>query len=569
MDRDHALAAARTIAARDQLGPPGYREAASFALDEETQTFVELEGGGKEAFTQMLRNGLYSAYTWRVRHFAEGQPNETTIQFTPDGQPYAFVERLDEMAPGAALSGAAAARGSARRRRASAGRPISPHIALVEQGQERRPGGRVDHTFTYERPTPTLNEGRYRLQLVVSGDRLTSVRHFVKIPEAFSRRYENMRSANEAIGVGSAVGMVLLYVFGGIGVGLFFMLRRRMVVWRPAVVWGVAVALPAGARVDQRVAADLDVLRHGGAADHVLPPAGRDDRGDVPRLLGVLRAVVHGRRDAGRAAFGTHPADVAGVGPRPRQFHRRPRPHGLGLPAGLGLLRLRRPALSDHHTRVRLVVAGGSAAPPGRARDVCAVAVGDRQLVPGGLLGGVPVPGRTARRRRADRRPLRQAAAVPRDRLRRPGPGLRRGPRAVSQPALVRPSRRTDSAVDRIRPALPVLRPDPRHRAPFHVRRGLVRTAGLHHRRAGHPVPAVHDRRADAGAAVGRPVAPLPGRRLDDAGTGGSECRMGPAAGAARTCNGRRSAENRRTQPRCCAAPGSAQEEWRCSSCWR
>ena len=62
---------------------------------------------------------------------------------------------------------------------------------------------------------------------MVSGDRLTEVTHFVQIPEAFTRRYENMRSANEAIGIGSVVGMVLLYVVGGIGVGLFFMLRSR------------------------------------------------------------------------------------------------------------------------------------------------------------------------------------------------------------------------------------------------------------------------------------------------------------------------------------------------------
>jgi len=242
MDRDQALAGARTIAARDRLGPPDYREAASFGLDEETQTFVELAGGGKEAFTQMMRDGLYSAYTWRVRHFAEGQTTETTIQFTPDGHPYGFGERLDEMAPGAALSGAQA-RGIGEASARDRWQADFTKYALVEQGQERRPGGRVDHTFTYERPSPTLNEGRYRLQLVVSGDRLTSLRYFVRIPEAFSRRYENMRSANEAIGVASAVGMVLLYIFGGIGVGLFFMLRRRMVVWRPAVVWGVAVAL--------------------------------------------------------------------------------------------------------------------------------------------------------------------------------------------------------------------------------------------------------------------------------------------------------------------------------------
>ena len=75
---------------------------------------------------------------------------------------------------------------------------------------------------------------------MVSGDRLTEVTHFVRIPEAFTRRYENMRSANEAIGIGSAVGMMLLYVVGGIGVGLFFMLRARWVLWRQPP-WGVAV----------------------------------------------------------------------------------------------------------------------------------------------------------------------------------------------------------------------------------------------------------------------------------------------------------------------------------------
>ena len=52
-----------------------------------------------------------------------------------------------------------------------------------------------------------------------------------------------MRSANEAIGVGSVVAMALLYVVGGIGVGLFFMMRRRYVLWRQAAFWGVTVGL--------------------------------------------------------------------------------------------------------------------------------------------------------------------------------------------------------------------------------------------------------------------------------------------------------------------------------------
>ena len=58
MDRDRALADARTIMTRDRRGPPDYRQAASFTQDEEAQTFVELEGGGKDVFTRMLRDGL-------------------------------------------------------------------------------------------------------------------------------------------------------------------------------------------------------------------------------------------------------------------------------------------------------------------------------------------------------------------------------------------------------------------------------------------------------------------------------------------------------------------------------
>jgi hypothetical protein len=240
MDRAHALEGAREIAARDGLGPQGFRAAASFTGDDEAQTFVELEGGGKAAFTRMLRENLYAAYTWRVRHFKEGETNETTIAFTPDGRPYGFQEKLKESEPGAALD-AAAARLIAEDGATSRWHVPLSSFTLVEQGQERRPGGRIDHTFTYERTGETLNDGRYRLRLNVGGDRLTGVTYFIKIPEAFTRRYARMRSANELIGIGSVVGMALLYVVGGIGVGLFFMLRRRFILWRTAAIWGVVV----------------------------------------------------------------------------------------------------------------------------------------------------------------------------------------------------------------------------------------------------------------------------------------------------------------------------------------
>lgn len=179
MDREGALAAAREIMAREALGPADYRQAASFSSDAESQTFVELEGGGKEAYARMLREGLYAAYTWRVRHFREGHKQETLLRFRPDGNPYGFVEQLEEAAPGAALP-PGQARSIAERRAREAWEVDLSQFTIIEQSQEQRPGGRVDHAFTYERPTPTLNEGRYRLRLVVSGDRLTELSHVLR-----------------------------------------------------------------------------------------------------------------------------------------------------------------------------------------------------------------------------------------------------------------------------------------------------------------------------------------------------------------------------------------------------
>src|SRR5262245_28725205 len=177
MDRSSALASARALAAERRVGPPDFREAASFSLDNAVQTFVELEGGGKPAFTALVADRWYSPYHWHVRHFREREKHESTFTFAADGTPNGFVEHLREDAPGASLAADAAraiAESAAARTWAV---DLSPFRA-VEHSEERRPGGRLDHTYVYERQDRTLGEGRDRLRRVVSGDALTDVRHF-------------------------------------------------------------------------------------------------------------------------------------------------------------------------------------------------------------------------------------------------------------------------------------------------------------------------------------------------------------------------------------------------------
>jgi len=243
MDRAHAIRAARELALAKKWGPPdSVRDVASFGSDGSAQAFIELEGGGKSAFVSLLHDDLFSPYAWSVRLFKESETNQTTVRFKPGGEPYGFDETLRQNAPGAALA-ADAARLIAER--AAAGEPWRIPLArfkLVESSQVKRPGGRIDHTFVYERPDRQLGEGRLRLSLVVGGDRLTALAQFVKIPEAFTRRYEQMRSANNAIAIGASIAVLLLYIIGGCGGGFVFLMRQRAVLWRQPLAWAAVIS---------------------------------------------------------------------------------------------------------------------------------------------------------------------------------------------------------------------------------------------------------------------------------------------------------------------------------------
>ncbi len=241
MDREAALDQARQLAERHGWGPDGYRQAAVFDLDFELQSFVELEGGGKDAFSAMLSEGLVSPYSWRVRNFREFETTETLVLFTPAGEPYGFRVKLPEDQAGAALT-SDEARPIAEAGATSDWAVDLGRFELVEASQEVRPSGRVDHTFVYERPQLKVGEeGRYRLRLVVSGDAFTELTQFVKIPESFERRYEEMRSANNGISIGAVVAAAVIYLIGGAVIGSFLLLRERWVLWKQPVKWAIFV----------------------------------------------------------------------------------------------------------------------------------------------------------------------------------------------------------------------------------------------------------------------------------------------------------------------------------------
>jgi hypothetical protein len=243
LSRGEAIAQAEALAARLKLAPADARIAARFNHDGATQNYVELEGGGRPAFAELTRGDVYAPYWWDVRLFTLGSIDETVIRFRPDGAPNGFARRVAETYvrdPATKALPVATARALAEERAHDDWGIDFARYRFLEQSQQTQKNDRVDHSFVYERPEQ-LGEARVRLRLVVAGDELMAVMPFVFIPEAFGRRFQELRSANNLIANIASASAGVLYGLGGTILGVLWLLRRHWLVWRPAFIAGLIV----------------------------------------------------------------------------------------------------------------------------------------------------------------------------------------------------------------------------------------------------------------------------------------------------------------------------------------
>ncbi|MFO1414989.1 MAG: CPBP family intramembrane glutamic endopeptidase [Burkholderiales bacterium] len=252
MTRAQALAKAEALATERQLAPPGARSALVFNHDVSAQNYIELEGGGKPAFAALVAGGAYAPYWWDVRIFKPGAIEEALIRFRPDGALDGFTRKVAEtyvrdpatkaLAPDAALALA----------REHAARDWSVDFApwhLLDQAQVAQPTGRADHRFVFERDDVKLGDARLRMQLIVTGDELTQVQYFVHVPESFTRRFQEMRSANNTIATIAGLSAGVLYGIVGCILGALWLLRQHFLVWKPPLVAGLVIGALLGATV--------------------------------------------------------------------------------------------------------------------------------------------------------------------------------------------------------------------------------------------------------------------------------------------------------------------------------
>ena len=236
-----AVEAARTFANAHALPFPEARTAVRFAEDDSLQLFLELApSAGKAALDQVVKSGDVALYRWTVRALTPGDVHETRVRFAPDGRVTGFWRRLAETDRYPALDSAVAlsrARGVLTEWMGHRAEDWS----LVSASREVVPAsGRVDQRFTFEHISRRVAGASVRVSVEIGGDTPTGAREFVVIPEAFQRRYAEMRASNQLLAQLAAFGFP---VYGMIALlALYRGQREGTVRWRGALVAATVIA---------------------------------------------------------------------------------------------------------------------------------------------------------------------------------------------------------------------------------------------------------------------------------------------------------------------------------------
>ncbi len=224
------------------------RSAAVFVSNRGLQNYVELEGGGVNAYKALINNVDAMSHYWKVRSFAESQEKELTSTFSPKGVPLSFWLTIPDQEPGAALEETAAREIAERGAREFLGDRFNAYKPF-ESVVRRQTTGRTDYSFTYEHESLKLAEARFRLVLKVAGDKLVGIDTLSHIPEAFDQRFDEMRAVNNNISQIANYLMLGLLVLGGLVGGGIWLHRRHQLRWKPAFLLAVIVATGLSASV--------------------------------------------------------------------------------------------------------------------------------------------------------------------------------------------------------------------------------------------------------------------------------------------------------------------------------
>ena len=235
--RNQALARARTFVTGLGENVSGYRSSIIFDMDEEAKVYLERQLGLREA-NRLMSSELHIWY-WEARFFKPLQTEEFRLRVSPSGQIVGYTHKIEETVPGASLDRAAAESVAGNFLSAKLGMDLRAWEALPEEANSNKRPNRTDWTFTWEKHGFRAKDAPYRLQVTVAGDRIVGSEESLKVPDAWTRSFERLRSTNDTLQlVFTLLYVTLLVVAVWFGIKLTLQGQTR---WRGAILLGLLV----------------------------------------------------------------------------------------------------------------------------------------------------------------------------------------------------------------------------------------------------------------------------------------------------------------------------------------
>jgi membrane protease YdiL (CAAX protease family) len=233
--RADALAVARQFAGAQGAQLGGYDSSIVFDVDDTAKTYLEREVGLQQA-NRMMANDVHIWY-WRTRFFRPLQKEEFDVRVDPAGGIVGYEHELEETAPGARLERPAAQATAESFLRDTLHMDLSLYDFREEEANLTERPARRDWSFSWERRGFRAKDAPYRLSVALAGDRISGYSEFLKIPEAWTRDYEHLRSSNSLFEY-----LALLpyaFLIGGCLYVIVSLGRRGVLEWRTGLLLGI------------------------------------------------------------------------------------------------------------------------------------------------------------------------------------------------------------------------------------------------------------------------------------------------------------------------------------------
>ncbi|MFN8548577.1 MAG: CPBP family intramembrane glutamic endopeptidase [Candidatus Eisenbacteria bacterium] len=238
VDRRSSEPVARAMVDRLASLPAGSKHASNFTYDDETKVFLERTLGVEQA--NALLGGELHAWRWSHRWFRPLEKEEWRVEVATTGEVVGLEHLIEEEASGTELP-QDSARVVAEHFLVAALALDLAKLEFLDAKSERHPH-RVDHTFTWKVRGAEWAGSTDRREVRVQGGAIGAYREYLKVPDAWRRDYEKLRSHND--GAAAVAAAFLFLTVGAAVVVLLQRLRLGDVRWNTAATFaGIGVVL--------------------------------------------------------------------------------------------------------------------------------------------------------------------------------------------------------------------------------------------------------------------------------------------------------------------------------------